>query len=146
MSTTSPTAGADPDLLPYATTALDVLRLTSLHDDAPPGRPDLDAFHAHTVALYGLIDSHATACRLADPAAAGHLHAARVRLWQAADQLHMAYHQRPADGTCPTPRQSHPEGRTAPTVCQRHQHCTAQVRKIATPADLRTPHPGPTRP
>lgn len=145
MSTTPPTSQADPDLLPYATTALDVLRLTSLHA-APPERGDLDAFHAHTVALYGLLDSHVGACRPADPATAGHLHAARVRLWQAADQLHLAYHSRPPASAPAPPRCPHPEGRTTPTVCQRHLACTARVRKITTPADLRAPNPGPTRP
>ncbi|MEY9848486.1 hypothetical protein ABH940_005589 [Streptacidiphilus sp. BW17] len=142
MSTPPPAPAADPDLLAHATTALDVLRLTGVHGDGPPARSDLDAFHAHTAALYGLLDSSVAACRPTDPATAGHLHAARIRLWQAADQFHLAYHARPAAPAAPPPTPAHPEGRTVLTICQRHQWCTAQVRRIATPADLRSPSPG----
>ncbi|MEY9961010.1 DUF6238 family protein [Streptacidiphilus sp. MAP5-52] len=141
MSTPPPAPAADPDLLAHATTVLDVLRLTRAPGGGPPARRELDAFHAHTVALYGLLDSSASACQLTDPKTARHLHAARILLWQAADQLHLAYHSRSAAPATPPPARPHPEGRTVLTICQRHQLCTAGVRRIATPADLRSPFP-----
>ena len=132
----------DPDLLHVATAALDVHHHTALPEPAEAvDRVELDALHAHTTALYELLDTHTGATRGANPVGADHLHAARTRLWQAAEHLHDAFHTAPRpDGTAPTPEQCaarHPEGAPRLSICRRHLATAVRVRRSTTPADLR---------
>lgn len=128
-------------LLRFATAAVDVHHHTSLPDHAPASRSELDALHAHHAALFALVDTHHTATRGVFAAEADHLHAARIRVWQTCDSLHDAFHRAPrADGRLPTREACalrHPEGTPDLTICQRHAHASARVRRIATPSELR---------
>jgi hypothetical protein len=133
----------DPALLHYATAALDVHHHTALPEI--PGmadRVELDALHAHTTALYELLDTHTNGTRRILPVEGDHLHATRTRLWQAAEHLHDAYHSAVReDGSLPTPEECavrRPEGAPRLTICQRHISTAARVRRQTTPAELRT--------
>ena len=138
---------SDPDLLQYATAALDVHHHTALPEDPEPAdRSELDALHAHTTAMYELLDTHTRTARETHPVQGDHLHAARTRLWQAAEHIHDAYHAAPLPGgRIPTPEECAarlPQGAPALTICQRHTSTAAPVRRQTTPTDLRTALPG----
>ncbi|UKY49848.1 DUF6238 family protein [Streptomyces inhibens] len=145
---TAPLPDLAEDFVPFATAALDFHRAINL----PAGpvaahRTELDALHAHLTALYGLLDAHTSRTTPVAEAEGDHLRACRIRLWQAAEHLHDAYHAAPHPGTgrlltreaC---RARLPEGAPELTVCQRHLATSAQVRLDHTPADLRAPFTG----
>ncbi|MET8623743.1 DUF6238 family protein [Kitasatospora sp. NPDC004669] len=138
-----------PDLLRFATSAVQVHHHTSIPDDQATSRVELDALHAHTTALYALLDSRTDATRPIAERAGDHLHAARIRLWQAAEHLHDAYHAAPrADGRLPTREACAlrlPEGAPEMTICQRHLATSVRVRHITTPTDLRASFTGLVR-
>lgn len=136
--------------LPFATAALDFHRALNLPEaQAATSRGELDALHAHAIALYGLIDSHTARTGPVARAEGDHLRACRIRLWQAADHFHDAFHTAPsADGRLPAReacRSRLPEGAPDLTICQRHLALAARVRRDHTPADLHDPVTGLTR-
>ncbi|MFG3253320.1 DUF6238 family protein [Streptomyces sp. NPDC048172] len=139
------------DFVPFATAALDFHRALNL-PDAPvaAARAELDSLHAHLVALYRLLDAHTTSTSPAAAVEGDHLRACRIRLWQAADHLHTAFHAAPLPDTGRPParetcRARLPEGAPELTVCQRHLAASARVRRDHTPSDLRDPFTGLTR-
>ncbi|MFD0259077.1 DUF6238 family protein [Kitasatospora indigofera] len=137
-----------PDLLRFASAAVDVHHHTLLPDDEPLSRAALDSLHGHTVALYGLLDTATVRTRAHAVAVAesDQLHTARVRLWQVCDHLHNAYHcAAHADGRMPTREACAarlPEGAPELTICQRHAATAARLRQITTPTDLHAPVTG----
>lgn len=141
----SRTAGpTSQDFVPFATAALDFHRALNI-----PGGP-LVTTHAHLVSLHGLLDAHTGRTGQLVPAEGDHLHAARTRIWQAADHIHTAYHSapRPDSGEVPdseTCQAQLPEGAPELTICQRHQHTAHLVRRRTTPADLHAPFTGLVR-
>ncbi|MGY1438135.1 DUF6238 family protein [Streptomyces reniochalinae] len=148
---TAPLPDPASDFVPFATAALDLHRAINL-PDAPiaASRTELDTLHAHLVALYGLLDAHTTSTAPVAGVEGDHLRACRIRLWQAADHLHAAFHAAPHPDTGRLPareacRARLPEGAPALTVCQRHLATSARVRRDHTPADLRAPFTGLTR-
>ncbi|AUH40517.1 DUF6238 family protein [Streptomyces sp. CMB-StM0423] len=115
-------------------------------DPAPPaGRPHLDVLHAHLTTVHQLLDHLAETTRPGHPAAGRRLAAAHTRLWQAAAELHDAFHLLPshtaADDTeartCRPERL--PEGPPVLTICQRHLAAGHSIRRKTTPADHRQP-------
>lgn len=146
--TPSPTAQ---DFVPFATAALDFHRALNI-----PGGPlvatraELDALHSHLVSLHGLLDAHTARTGALLPVEGDQLRAARIRIWQAADHLHAAYHAAPRPGTSEVPGREAcqaglPEGAPELTICQRHQRAAHLVRRRTTPADLHTPFTNPGR-
>ncbi|MFI9261393.1 DUF6238 family protein [Streptomyces sioyaensis] len=145
---TAPLLDLAADFVPFATAALDFHRAINL----PAGpltanRTELDSLHAHVIALYGLIDAHTARTGPVAEAESDHLRACRIRLWQAAEHLHAAYHAAPHPSTGRLPSQEAcrarlPEGAPELTVCRRHLVTAAQVRRNHTPADLRDPFTG----
>ncbi|MEU3162085.1 DUF6238 family protein [Streptomyces griseoincarnatus] len=136
------------DFVPFATAALDFHRAINM-PVAPvaASRTELDSLHAHLVALYGLLDAHTARTTPVATAEGDHLRACRIRLWQAAEHLHAAYHAAPqrVTGRLPTReacRARLPEGAPDLTVCQRHLATATRVRRDHTPADLRDPFTG----
>ncbi|MFJ2626844.1 DUF6238 family protein [Streptomyces sp. NPDC086796] len=146
---TEPLPELAPDFVPFATAALDFHRAINM-PVAPVAadRAELDSLHAHLVAVYGLLDAHTARTAPVATAEGNHLRACRIRLWQAAEHLHAAYHAAPHPGT-ERPREACrarlPEGAPDLTVCQRHLATAARVRRDHTPADLRDPFTGLTR-
>ncbi|MGY1435398.1 DUF6238 family protein [Streptomyces reniochalinae] len=148
---TDPLPDLASDFVPFATAALDFHRAINL-PDAPvaASRTELDSLHAHLVALYGLLDAHTARTTPVTGVEGDHLRACRIRLWQAADHLHAAFHSAPHPDTGRPPareacRARLPEGAPELTVCQRHLATSARVRRDHTPADLRDPFTGLTR-
>ncbi|WP_019546656.1 DUF6238 family protein [Streptomyces sulphureus] len=142
---TDPMPDPASDFVPFATAALDFHRALNL-PDAPiaASRAELDSLHAHVIALYGLLDAHTTSTSRVAGVEGDHLRACRIRLWQAADHLHTAFHTAPRPDTGRLPgreacRARLPEGAPELTVCQRHLATSARVRRDHTPADLRGP-------
>ncbi|MFB8267436.1 DUF6238 family protein [Streptomyces sp. NPDC055955] len=139
------------DFVPFATAALDFHQAINM-PVAPvaASRTELDTLHAHLVALYGLLDAHTVRTAQVADAEGDHLRACRIRLWQAAEHLHAAFHAAPHPGagrhlTRQAGRARLPEGAPELTVCQRHLAASARVRRDHTPADLRDPFTGLTR-
>ncbi|WP_030267617.1 DUF6238 family protein [Streptomyces violens] len=138
------------DFVPFATAALDFHRSLNLPDaQVPASRTELDALHAHLTALYGLLDSHTVRTRPVAPVEGDHLRAVRIRLWQAADHLHNAFHAAPRPDGLATSREARrarlPEGAPDLTICRRHLATATRVRRDHTPADLHAPVTGLTR-
>jgi hypothetical protein len=136
-----------PSELHHATEALDFHRaLTVPAGPVAASRTELDALHAHLLALYALLDAHTDRTSRTAPVAGDHLRACRVRIWQAADHLHAAYHAAPhPDGRLPSReacRARLPEGAPDLTICRRHLATGAHVRRDHTPADLHDPFTG----
>ena len=136
-----------PSELHYATDALDFHRALNLpHGSVAASRAELDALHAHLLALYTLLDAHTDRTSRTAPVEANHLRAGRVRIWQTADHLHAAYHAAPRPGGRLPPREAcHarlPEGAPELAFCQRHLDLSALVRRDHTPADLHAPFTG----
>ncbi|MZD08299.1 hypothetical protein GTW43_24925 [Streptomyces sp. SID5785] len=148
---TEPLPELAPDFIPFATSALDFHRAINMPvAQVAAGRTELDSLHAHVLALYDVLDAHAVRTAPVAGAEGDHLRACRIRLWQAADHLHAAFHAapRPGAGRLPsreTCRARLPEGAPELTVCQRHLATAARVRRDHTPADLRDPFTGLTR-
>lgn len=148
---TEPLPELAPDFIPFATAALDFHRAINMPvASIAASRAELDALHAHVVALYGLLDAHTARTTAVAKAEGDHLRAGRIRLWQAAEHLHAAFHAAPQPGTGRLPsreacRARQPEGAPEITVCQRHLTTAAQVRRDHTPTDLRDPFTGLTR-
>ncbi|CDR10566.1 DUF6238 family protein [Streptomyces iranensis] len=136
------------DFVPFATAALDFHRAINMPvKPLAAGRAELDSLHAHLVALYGLLDAHTARTTPVAGVEGNHLRACRIRLWQAADHLHTAFHTAPRPDTGHLPsreacRTRLPEGTPDLTVCQRHLATSARVRRDHTPADLRDPFTG----
>lgn len=103
-------------------------------------RTEIDSLHAHVVALYRLVDSHTSRTAPVATVEGDHLRACRIRLWQAADHLHSAFHTAPRrDSRPPSPeacRARLPEGAPELTICQRHVATGVRVRRGHTPAEL----------
>ncbi|MGW1224861.1 DUF6238 family protein [Streptomyces sp. NPDC002530] len=107
----------------------------------PADRPHLDVLHAHLTALLPILDRLAQTTRPPHPAAGRSLESAHTRLWQAASDVHAAFHLLPgtrsAERSC-DPDQL-PEGPPVLTICQRHLAAGHVVRRRTTPTDLH-PH------
>ncbi|MEU4486666.1 DUF6238 family protein [Streptomyces purpurascens] len=108
----------------------------------PAGRQHLDVLHAHLTALLQLLGRLAGDTRPPHPAAGRHLATAHTRLWQAASEVHSAFHLLPTDtaaegetSTCRPERL--PEGPPVLTICQRHLAAGHSIRHKTTPTDLR---------
>ncbi|MBK6016645.1 DUF6238 family protein [Streptomyces sp. MBT53] len=147
---TEPLPELAPDFVPFATAALDFHQAINM-PVAPiaAGRAELDSLHAHIVALYGLLDAHTARTTPVARAEGDHLRGCRIRLWQAAEHLHAAFHAAPHPSSgLPTReacRARLPEGAPELTVCQRHLATATRVRRAHTPADLRDPFTSLTR-
>ncbi|MFF3257850.1 DUF6238 family protein [Streptomyces sp. NPDC002932] len=146
--TTSPTTQ---DFVPFATAALDFHRTLNI-----PGGPlvttraELDALHDHLVSLHGLLDAHGARTGQLVPVEGDQLRAARIRIWQAADHVHIAFHAAPRPDSGEVPEREAcqtglPEGAPKLTICQRHQRTAHLVRRRTTPADLHAPVTGRLR-
>ncbi|GJF32655.1 hypothetical protein KNE206_53550 [Kitasatospora sp. NE20-6] len=131
----------EPDLIGFATAALACHRDTDLGSDQPLTRDELDTLHEHAVALQTLLDHATVRTRVHTPSAGDELHHARVRLWQATEHLHAAYHAAPRDSGRQPTREAcalrHPDGVPGLTICRRHRNASARVRQFTTPTDLR---------
>ena len=143
----TPTPDAQ-DFVPYATAAIDFHRALNVPGGAlVASRTELDSLHAHLIALHGLLDAHVSRTTPLMQTEGDHLKAARTRIWQAADHLHVAYHAapRPDTGEVPTREACSarlPEGAPELTICQRHQRAARTVRRQSTPAELYAPFTG----
>jgi len=153
---TMPTARSRP-ADPAHPTLVDVLRdlrhTLNLPGKTSSGRTELDSLHALVAALYRIVDARVRRADTQASAAGDHLRTARAHLWQATEQMHLAFHQTPRpirdrsripdDAPCDGPaRESDP----APTICRRHLAVLTHVRAHCTPADLRVPlHGSPIR-
>lgn len=140
----------DHAFLGIAATAVDAHRLLHLADATPfAARSTLDQAHVVLTAVHRLLEDHAAPT---SPTAAGsphalpHLRAARDLVWQAAEQIHRAYHHAPRNGASSATRvdpsadachRGLPEGAPDLTICQRHLLVTTRARRHSTPADLR---------
>ncbi|MFJ9131243.1 DUF6238 family protein [Streptomyces sp. NPDC102340] len=148
---TEPLPELAPDFVPFATAALDFHRAINMPvSQVAAERTELDALHGHLIALYDLLDAHAARTTPVATAEGDHLRACRIRLWQAAEHLHAAFHAAPHPKTGRLPsretcRARLPEGAPELTVCQRHLATSARIRREHTPADLRDPFTGLTR-
>ncbi|MEU1299980.1 DUF6238 family protein [Streptomyces shenzhenensis] len=145
---TEPLPDLAADFVPFATAALDFHRAINM-PVAPvaASRTELDTLHAHLIALYDLLDAHTARTTPVATVEGDHLRASRIRLWQAAEHLHAAFHTAPYLGTARPPtrevgRARLPEGTPELTVCQRHLATAGRVRRDHTPADLRDPFTG----
>jgi hypothetical protein len=104
----------------------------------------LDVLHAHLTALHQLLDRLAENTRPPHPTAGRHLATAHTRLWQAASEVHSAFHLLPsttaaqAEASACHPERL-PEGPPVLTICQRHLAAGHSIRRKTTPTDLR-PH------
>ncbi|GAA0286011.1 DUF6238 family protein [Streptomyces polychromogenes] len=133
-----------PDLA-LATAALDFHRALNVPaGPAAADRVELDALHTHLVTLYDVLDAHTSRTTPLAPTEGDRLRACRIRLWQAAEHLHAAYHAATGTGLGDLPRRETcrarlPEGAPALTICRRHLTTSARVRRDHTPADLRDP-------
>ncbi len=113
----------------------------------PVDRLHLDTLHTHLTALHRLLDRLADTTRPPHPAAGRHLGTAHMRLWQAADAVHDAFHNLPAPSPHTSGAACLPERLpdTAPmvTICQRHLAAVHSIRRKTTPSDLNsTSHSG----
>ncbi|MFF9016593.1 DUF6238 family protein [Streptomyces sp. NPDC014870] len=114
-------------------------------DTGPPRPTDrlhLDVLHAHLTFVHQLLDRLAETTRPPHPAAGRRLATAHTHLWQAASEVHAAFHLLPnstvADGEATACRPERlPEGPPVLTICQRHLAAGHIVRRKTTPTDLR---------
>ncbi|MFF7543405.1 DUF6238 family protein [Streptomyces canus] len=110
----------------------------------PADRLHLDVLHAHLTTLHQLLDRLAESTRPPHPTAGRHLAIAHTRLWQAASEVHSAFHLLPsttaaqAEASACHPERL-PEGPPVLTICQRHLAAGHSIRRKTTPTDLR-PH------
>ncbi|MFJ6752185.1 DUF6238 family protein [Streptomyces sp. NPDC091266] len=104
-------------------------------------RVHLDVVHAHLTGLHQLVDQIVEATRPPHPAAGRHLAAAHTRLWQAATEIHAAFHLLPTASTDSSEcrPEKFPEGPPVLTICQRHLASGHTVRRKTTPTDLNSP-------
>lgn len=113
------------------------------HSPGSADRPHLDVLHTHLTTLLQLLDRLAENTRPAHPGAGRHLAGAHNRLWQAATDIHAAFHLLPTGRPDPEAGACHPErlpeGPPVLTICQRHLAAGHTVRRKTTPTDLR-PH------
>ncbi|MEU3188431.1 DUF6238 family protein [Streptomyces sp. NPDC006923] len=113
-------------------------------DTPPADRVHLDALHTHLTTLHQLLDHLTEATRPPHPAAGHRLATAHTRLWQAATEIHSAFHLLPTNTTAETDVASAchperlPEGPPVLTICQRHLTASHIIRRKTTPTDLRT--------
>lgn len=109
---------------------------------APADRLHLDVLHAHLTALHQLLDRLSEFTRPPHPAGARQLAAAHTRLWQAATNIHTAFHLLPGTPAGDEKDACHPErlpeGPPVLTICQRHLAAGHSIRRQTTPTDLRT--------
>lgn len=109
----------------------------------PADRLHLDVLHAHLTALHQLLDRLAETTRPPHPAAGRHLCTAHTRLWQAATEIHSAFHLMPSNPAAQGAEASAchperlPEGPPVLTICQRHLAAGHIIRRKTTPTDLR---------
>ncbi|MFE1407837.1 DUF6238 family protein [Streptomyces sp. NPDC058770] len=115
-------------------------------DTVPPPPVDrlhLDVLHAHLTALHRLLDRLVETTRPPHPAAGRRLSTAYTRLWQAATEIHSAFHLLPGNAAAEGAEASAchperlPEGPPVLTICQRHLAAGHVIRRKTTPADLR---------
>ncbi|MFD5108967.1 DUF6238 family protein [Streptomyces cinereoruber] len=114
-------------------------------DTGPPPSADrlhLDVLHAHLTTVHRLLDRLAETTRPPHPAAGRRLAAAHTYLWQAASEVHAAFHLLPSSTTAGTESSTCrperlPEGPPVLTICQRHLAAGHVVRRKTTPTDLR---------
>ncbi|MGW6393120.1 DUF6238 family protein [Streptomyces sp. NPDC055103] len=131
MATTTDTYDAHP----YLRAATAGIRHHT-HAVTPGARADrrhLDNLHEHLTRLHLLIDQVADTVRPEHPTAGRHLATAHLRLWQAANSLHDAFHTLPTAPDCTPDRL--PDGPLVLTICQRHIASGHAIRRKTTPAD-----------
>ncbi|MFD6879816.1 MULTISPECIES: DUF6238 family protein [unclassified Streptomyces] len=106
--------------LAYATEALDFHRaITVPAGPVAASRTELDGLHRHLLSLYALFDAHTTPAQPLARAEADQLRAARIRIWQAAEHLHGAFHAAPRPCTGLIPSREECRSR-APTFLRPH--------------------------
>ncbi|RST17388.1 hypothetical protein EF908_34340 [Streptomyces sp. WAC04770] len=105
----------------------------------PPAadRVHLDVLHAHVTTLHRMLDQLSETTRPPRPAAGRHLADAHTRLWQAAAEIHAAFHLLPSgrDHGQECRPERLPEGPPMLTICQRHVASSHAIRRKTTPAD-----------
>ncbi|WP_328486027.1 DUF6238 family protein [Streptomyces zaomyceticus] len=131
MATTTDTTDAHPYL--RAATAGIRHHTRALTPGTRADRRHLDNLHEHLTRLHLLIDQVADTVRPEHPTAGRHLATAHLRLWQAANSLHDAFHTLPAAPACTPDRL--PDGPLVLTICQRHLASGHAIRRKTTPAD-----------
>lgn len=109
----------------------------------PADRLHLDVLHAHLTVLHQLLDRLAETTRPPHPAAGRRLATAHTHLWQAASEIHAAFHLLPSNMTAGTEASACrperlPEGPPVLTICHRHLAAGHIIRRKTTPTDLRT--------
>ncbi|GAA2254812.1 DUF6238 family protein [Streptomyces amakusaensis] len=138
-----------PDASPYLRAATAGLRhhTRALTNGTPPvhrtaDRAHLDTVHAHLTALHQLLDRLTELTRPPHPTAGRHLAAAHTLVWQAAAEVHNAFHTLPAtaggNGSDCEPK-ALPQGPPFLTICHRHLATGHAVRRKTTPADHNAP-------
>lgn len=144
--TVPPLITASPgDAHPYLRAATAGLRHHTRSLTGPPSAPapsstdrvHLDALHTHVTALHRMLDQLSETVRPPHPAAGRHLTDAHTRLWQAASEIHAAFHLLPSarePGKECRPERL-PEGPPMLTICQRHVAASHAIRRRTTPAD-----------
>ncbi|MEU6814058.1 DUF6238 family protein [Streptomyces sp. NPDC046860] len=116
---------------------------TDTNPPQPADRQHLDVLHAHLTVLHQLLNQIADTTGPPHPAAGRHLATAHTRLWQAASEIHTAFHLLPgtlsADetGTSGCRPERLPEGPPVLTICHRHLAAGHSIRRKTTPTDLR---------
>ncbi len=98
--------------------------------------------HAHLTTLHQLLDRLAETTRPPHPAAGRRLATAHTHLWQAASEVHAAFHLLPSNTTAGSEASACrperlPEEPPVLTICQRHLAAGHVVRRKTTPTDLR---------
>jgi Family of unknown function (DUF6238) len=129
------------NFMAFATASIDLHRALNPEPGATvPTRSELDALHCHLISLCSLLETHTTQPQPPTEATRKHLRAARIRLWQAADHLHRAYHTLARDEARTGSAGRAVGGRL--TVCQRHLRTTTRLRRDTSPAELHAPFTG----
>lgn len=143
-----PLSSADP-AYPYLRAATNGLRHHTAAVTAgaplaprPVDRVHLDTLHTHLTGLHQLLDQLAATTRPAHPTAGRHLGTAHTRLWQAATEIHSAFHLLPTSGAGECDPDRLPDGPQILTICQRHLAAGHSIRRKTTPTDLRPPVTG----
>ncbi|WP_435058185.1 DUF6238 family protein [Streptomyces sp. bgisy060] len=145
MTSPTPPADAHPYLRAASAGVRHHTRALTPSDTGPPqpaDRPHLDVLHAHLTAVHQLLDRLAETTRPPHPAAGRRLAAAHTHLWQAASEVHAAFHLLPSSTTAGTEASTCrperlPEGPPVLTICQRHLAAGHVIRRKTTPTDLR---------
>ncbi|WP_405428526.1 DUF6238 family protein [Streptomyces erythrochromogenes] len=138
MNSSTPAGDAHP-YLRAATAGVRHHARQSARTCTPADRVHLDVLHSHLTGLHLLVDRLTDTTRPQSPTAGRHLASAHLRLWQAANSLHEAFHTLPATASAGSEAGCRPdrlpEGPPVLTICQRQLASGHAIRRKTTPAD-----------